>query len=113
MRKGHQHDELFEWLMRVLESAAIPQNAGAHHRAGRFAEMTRGVPAASTHPFTGWCPVSDDILSGSNINQGSMAVFLHTGADVGRSPGRPTKVITAAAWLRRACSPEETVGLRC
>lgn len=61
------HDGIFEWLSRVLATAAIVQNAGAHNRARGFAEMTRGVPAASAHPSNGQRPESDDIL---NVPQG-------------------------------------------
>lgn len=56
------HDENFEWLSRTLATAAILQNAGAHNRARGFAEMTRGVPAATVHPSSGERPDMDEIL---------------------------------------------------
>lgn len=56
------HDEIFNWLSKVLATAAILQNASATNRARGFAEMTGGVPAASNHPSSGQRPDMDDIL---------------------------------------------------
>lgn len=56
------HDEIFGWMSKVLATAAILQNASATNRARGFAEMTRGVPAASNHPSSGQRPNMDDIL---------------------------------------------------
>lgn len=56
------HDENFEWMSKVLATAAILQNASATNRARGFAEMTGGAPAVSNHPSSGQRPDMDDIL---------------------------------------------------
>lgn len=56
------HDEIFDWMSKVLATAAVLQNASATNRARGFAEITGGLPAASNHPSSGQRPDMDDIL---------------------------------------------------
>lgn len=57
------HNENFDWLSKVLVTAAVLQNAAAHARAGFLAEQCRGVAAATTHPTSGERPDMDDLLN--------------------------------------------------
>ncbi|MGI9161736.1 MAG: hypothetical protein ACR2JI_02260 [Mycobacterium sp.] len=57
------HEEIFGWLSKVLATAAVLQNAGAHTRAHDLADLIGGSPAASDHPLSGERPEMDDLLN--------------------------------------------------
>lgn len=57
------HDEIFEWMSKVLATAAVLQNTAAHSRAHLLAQATGGVPDASNHPSSGERPTMDEILN--------------------------------------------------
>lgn len=80
------HDGIFDWLSKVLATAAVLQNAAAHTRAHSLAEMTGGSPAASDHPVNGERPDMDDML---NL---PAAVVVPEGAAPSRFSG--------ATWMR-------------
>ncbi|KLR59939.1 hypothetical protein IMCC26207_110178 [Actinobacteria bacterium IMCC26207] len=55
-------DGNFHWLIDVLATAAILQNAAAHGRAFGVAELVGGKPAASDHPLMGCRAEMDEML---------------------------------------------------
>jgi hypothetical protein len=57
------HDEIFDWLSKVLATAAVLQNTAAHSRAHPLARATSGIADASNHPSSGERPAMDDILN--------------------------------------------------
>jgi hypothetical protein len=57
------HEEIFDWMSKVLATAAVLQNTAAHSRAHSLARACGGVPAATTHPASGERPEMDDLLN--------------------------------------------------
>lgn len=57
------HDETIGWMSKILATAAVVQNAGAHNQAHDLARACGGQPAASNHPSNGRRDERDDILN--------------------------------------------------
>ena len=56
------HEDNVGWVSKLLATAAVLQNTGAHSRARAVAEMLGAEPAVSAHPVSGERPEPDDIL---------------------------------------------------
>lgn len=76
------HQKNIGWLGKIVATAAILQNVGAHARAHAIAEVCRGEPAASDHPNSGHRAEMDDIL---NVPQ---ALIIPAGAEPSKYEGR-------------------------
>ena len=100
------HDEIFDWMSKVLATAAILQNASATNRARGLAEMTGGVPAATTHPTSGQRADMDEIL---NVLQ----VVVQEGQQPSRFTGRKTDGVGRFLVDMNFLGSADATGLTC
>lgn len=59
---AYAHEDNLGWLVDLLATAAVIQNASAHGRAHRIAQTCGGAPAATAHPTSGPRAEMDEIL---------------------------------------------------
>ncbi|WP_425005798.1 hypothetical protein [Mycolicibacterium sp. S3B2] len=100
------HDEIFDWVSKVLATAAILQNASATNRARGLAEMTGGIPAATTHSISGQRPDMDEIL---NVPQ----VVVQEGQQPSRFSGNKMEGLGGFLVDKNFLGSADATGLTC